>query len=696
MQTEEKSARFIRGIGPRRFEALNRLGVQTIRDLCYFFPRRYEDRTQFQPIAQIEPGKDVTIRCEVRALGIRPVKQFNIFEMIVGDSTGTIAAVFFNQPYLKNQFKMGDLVILSGKAERYQDRLQLSSPEYERIQEGGDTIHAGRITPIYPLSEGLAQRSLRTAMKEVVDHYISKEIKEFLPESIRMRYSFMELPSAIRSLHFPDDFNTSEAARQRIIFDEFFIFELILMAKIRSVQRKEHAIPLQNHSELLIEFRRALPFKLTGDQKKVINEISADVSGKIPMNRLLQGEVGSGKTAVAAFFLYLAAKNGLQGALLVPTEILAEQHHQTLSTLLISLGVSSALLTGSLEDEKRAQILAEVGSGTISIVIGTHALLQEDVRFKNLGLLIIDEQHRFGVRQRAKLILRRPRPHLLVMTATPIPRTLGLTLYGDLDISTIHELPKGRKKIKTYWVNHDKEVEILERIRTRISESGEQAYILFPIIEETERSNFNALLQPESSLNAAVQEYERLRKGIFRDIPVGLVHGRLSKKERDEVMQKFYKGTIKILVATSIIEVGVDNPNVTYMVIENSERFGLSQLHQMRGRIGRGGKEAICFLFGNPTTEDGKKRLRILTKTTDGFIIAEEDLALRGPGNFFGTKQSGLPFFQVADLIRDSELLTTAQKEAKNLLEEDSDLSQTEHRLLVEEMNLRQKRFQSS
>ncbi len=691
MQTEEKSARFIRGIGPRRFEALNRLGVQTIRDLCYFFPRRYEDRSNFQPIAQIAPGNDVAIRCEVLALGVRPLKQRSIFEMMVGDPSGVIPAVWFNQPYLKNQFKMGDQIILSGKAEQYQGRLQLSSPEYERIEEGeGDMIHTSRITPIYPLSEGLAQRSLRAAMKEVADHYISKEIKEFLPESIRKKYSLMELSKAIQTMHFPEDFETLASARKRIIFDEFFVFESILFSKIRAIQSKERATPFQNNPNFLSEFRKALPFELTKDQEKVILEILVDVTNEVPMNRLLQGEVGSGKTMVAAFFLFLAAKNNLQSVLLVPTEILAEQHFKTLSKLLTPLGISLTLLTGSVEETERTQIILNIKSGNISVLIGTHALLQEDVQFKNLGLVVIDEQHRFGVRQRAKLILRRPRPHLLVMTATPIPRTLGLTLYGDLDISTIRELPKGRKEIKTYWINQDKEPEVLERIRSRISENNEQAYILFPLIEEMEYSNSQT-----DQLSAAKQECERLRKGIFKGIPVGLVHGRLVKKERDKVMQKFYAGEIKVLVATSVIEVGVDNPNVTYMVIENAERFGLSQLHQMRGRIGRGDKEASCFLFGNPNTEEGKKRLRILTKAHDGFAIAEEDLIIRGPGDFFGTKQSGLPFFQIADLIRDSEMLVIARSEAKKLIDDDSDFSKPEHHLLTEEMNLRRPRFQS-
>ena len=685
MQTEEKSARFIRGIGPKRFEALNRLGVRSIRDLCYFFPRRYEDRSHFQSIADIKPGTEVTVQGDVATLGVRQVKQLTLFELILSDTTGTLTAVWFNQPYLKNQFKVGDRVILSGKAEAYHERIQLSSPEYERIQnEEMDATHTGRITPIYPLSEGLAQRSLRTAMKEVADHYVSQEVKEFLPRSVRDRHSLMELSSAVQAMHFPPDQGTLEAARRRLIFDEFFIFELILLYKMRAIQRKERRWRCGNATA-------AYNFSLTEGQERAIQEILSDVTTETPMNRLLQGEVGSGKTVVAAFFLYLAAKSGVQSALLVPTEILAEQHYQTLSKLLSPLGVPCELLTGSLDDQKRAGTLERMESGTLRVIIGTHALLQEDIRFKQLGLVVIDEQHRFGVRQRAKLILRKPRPHLLVMTATPIPRTMGLTLYGDLDISTIKELPKGRKPIKTYWIAKKREAEVLEQIKKRVLESEEQAYVLFPIIDELEQPT----VRTPPSLSAAAQEYERLRRGVLQGVPIGLVHGRLPKKDRDEVMQKFYTGKIKILVATSIVEVGVDNPNVTFIVIENAERFGLSQLHQMRGRAGRGEKGGTCFLFADPTTEEGKKRLRVLTKTTDGFEIAEADLKLRGPGEFLGTKQSGLPAFQLADLIRDTALLVLARKEAKAVLDDDPELLKPELQLLKNEMSLMKARFQS-
>lgn len=676
-QSELKSAQYVRGIGPRRFEALRRIGIQTVKDLCYFFPRRYEDRTHFESIANLKPGMEVTLRCEVLTQGVKKLKKFAIFEMVVGDSTGRIQAVWFNQPYLKNQFHVGDQVILSGKVEYYNDHLQVSSPEYERIERvEEDPVHVGRIIPIYPLTEGLVQRSLRRAMKEVVDHHVTTDTEEFLPRDIRKRNSLVDLTAALRTMHFPEDWPSLEQAQKRIVFDEFFTFELMLLSKIRAIRTRERSVPFQNTLILLSQFCKALPFQLTHDQEQAIQEILANVSGTIPMNRLLQGEVGSGKTLVAAAILHSAVQNGLQTTLVAPTEILAEQHFRKLKPLFKSLGVQTVLLTGSIEESERSHVYEQAQTGKPAVFIGTHALLQEEVGFQKLGLVVIDEQHRFGVAQRAKLLLRRPRPHLLVMTATPIPRTLGLTLYGDLDMTILHQLPSGRKQIKTYWIDQEKEEEVLIHIREAIREKDEQAYILFPVIEETERSD----------LQAATKEYERLKNGIFQNISMGLVHGRLTKKERDEVMRRFHSGELKVLAATSVVEVGIDNPNVTYMVIENAERFGLSQLHQMRGRIGRGTKESMCFLFGDPTTEEGKKRLRILTKTNDGFTIAEEDLALRGPGDFFGTRQTGLPYFRLASLTRDVSLLVTARKEAAQLLDRDPDLSQPGHQLLAAEI----------
>lgn len=651
--------RYLRGIGPRRAEALEKLGVHTLHDLLFLFPRRYEDRTQFLKIQDLVPSPMVTIRAEVITLGIRPIKRRPIFEMVVGDDTDMLHAIWFNQAYLKNQFKVGMKVILSGKVELYQNRLQMNSPEYEIIEnEEEDPVHTGRIVPIYPLTEGLFQRSLRSAMKELIEDWPSKEIQDHLPEPLRESHRLMPLKEAVREMHFPSGFEKLAEARRRIVFEEFFNFELELLERLKHQREKLTAFALTSAAAHTENFQRSLQFPLTEDQKQAMGEIKTDLTKISAMNRLLQGEVGSGKTLVAAFALFSCAKAGRQSAFLVPTEILAEQHARTLAYFLKPFGVEVGLLTASTSSTQREKILKNLQNGKLPVLVGTHALLEETVQFKSLALVIIDEQHKFGVRQRSILLQASPRPHLLVMTATPIPRTLALTLYGDLEVSTMKQLPKGRQPVKTYWITREKQPEVLDHIHQRILK-GEQAYFVFPVIDETERSD----------LFAAREEYERLSSHEFKGLKLGLVHGRLEREEREEIMQKFREGKIQILVATSVIEVGVDNPNATMMVIENAERFGLSQLHQLRGRVGRGNKESACFLFGEPKTEEGKKRLRILTKTNDGFLIAEEDLKLRGPGELLGVRQSGEPFFRVADLNQDLPILLEARKAALEALQ---------------------------
>lgn len=679
--TEIREVRYLKGIGPRRAEALEKLGVRTLRDLIYFFPRRYEDRTHFLKVGELTPSEDiVTLRAEVLTLGVRPLKQMPLFEMVVGDETGMVTAVWFNQPYLKNQFRVGMRVILSGKVDCYQGRLQMNSPDYEIMgDEEESPIHMGRITPVYSLTEGLHQRSLRGVMKEVVDYFIDREIQDYLPPGWPSSLGLMPLPEALREMHFPSSFLKLEEARKRIVFDEFFIFVTPLLQKLRCQRERHSAFPLPSTENLLREFRDSLPFSLTKDQERVMREIEEDLRKSFPMNRLILGEVGSGKTLIAAFALFLAVRNKRQAAFLIPTEILAEQHARTLESLLSPLGIQPALLTSSTTPERRSQILKELGEGRLSLLVGTHALLQDDVRFQSLALVVIDEQHKFGVRQRSHLLQSSPRPHQLVMTATPIPRTLALTFYGDFDVSLIKELPQGRLPVKTYWITREKQPEVLQYIRQRILERKDQAYFVFPVIEETERDD----------LFAAEEEYQRLQREEFKGLAIGLVHGRLAKEERERIMQSFREGKIQILVATSVIEVGVDNPNATLMVIENAERFGLSQLHQLRGRVGRGKRESECFLFGEPRTEEGKRRLRILTKTGDGFLIAEEDLKLRGPGELLGVRQSGEPCFRVADFERDEALLLFARKTALGLLKEDPLLSSSLWEKLKAEIALR-------
>lgn len=655
----DAEVRYIKGVGPKRAIAFERLGIRSVRELLYFFPRRYEDRSQFRSISQLKAGEHASVRAEILQVRLKPIRRMPILEVMVGDNDGVLHAIWFNQPYLKNQFQTGTEVILFGKVEFYQNRFQMTSPEYEFVERDEDATHTGRITPIYPLTEGLFQRSLRSTMKDIVLNHLDKTLDDPLAEPLRLEKNLMPLAEAIRQMHFPESQEKQTQARRRIVFDEFLIFEIRLLSKMKAMKTKYHSTAVVDRSGWKATFLKSLPFELTRGQHQSVEDLAADLQRTVPMNRLLQGDVGSGKTVVAAFAAGLAARNHYQTAMLVPTEILAEQHYRTLLEILSPFEISVRLLTSSTPAPQRERMVAELRQGKISILVGTHALLQEDIRFEALALVIIDEQHKFGVHQRCVLLDRDPRPHQLVMTATPIPRTLALTVYGDLDISTMPELPRGRKPIRTYWITRAKEPEILEHIRKKLA-AHEQAYFIFPLIEETEKSD----------LLAAKREYERLRKFFSPAYRVGLVHGRLNREERDTIMKAFRAREIHCLVATSVIEVGIDHPNATMMVIENAERFGLSQLHQLRGRIGRGSLESECFLFGEPKTEEGKKRLRIMTKTQDGFQIAEEDLVLRGPGDFWGTRQSGEPFFRVANPILDYPVLIETRAIASRLVKD--------------------------
>ena len=662
-QALAQSVRYVKGVGPKRSEALLRVGVETVEDLFYYFPRRYEDRSHFIALKDIQPGQFFTVKGEVLTTGLKRIKRMTIVEMALGDESGFVYATWFNQPYLKRQFNVGDTVILSGKVDFYNNRLQFNSPDYEVLSKSQeDTIHTGRIVPIYPLTEGLGQRGMRRAMKELLDGH-SRELQDFLPAELKERLDLVPLREAVQNVHFPEDADSLDKARRRLIFEEFFVFEIALLKRIRRDRSALKAPVLSGFQNMAEEFNAKLPFKLTASQLEVLGEIAKDAASSAPMRRLLQGDVGSGKTVVAAFLLAAAARNRYQSVLMAPTEVLAEQHYQTLTRFLGPMNLKVALITGSTEEKEKAELLADLRSGRIDVTVGTHALIQEGIRFAKLGAVVIDEQHKFGVRQRAVLLSGELRPHLLVMTATPIPRTLGLTLYGDLDISTIRELPSGRIPVQTFWITKAREQEVLQRVKEKVMQ-GDQAYIIFPLIDETEKMD----------LQAAASEFEKFRKGIFAGVEIGLIHGRLSRWDKERVMKDFREGRVKVLVSTSLIEVGIDNPNAALMVIEHAERFGLSQLHQLRGRIGRGTKESFCFLFGDPQTDDGKKRLRILTKTTDGFKIAEEDLILRGPGDFLGTRQSGAPLFKIGDLVRDGDLLRLARKEAMWLIDKDPEL----------------------
>ncbi|MDP2943508.1 MAG: ATP-dependent DNA helicase RecG, partial [Candidatus Omnitrophota bacterium] len=662
---------YVKGVGPARAEILKRLEIETVEDLLYHFPRRYEDRSKFKPISQVKIGEYGTVKGEILTLGGHRIgKGKSIFKVKVGDETGTIYAVWFNQPYMKNWFKSGDKIILYGKVERYKD-IQITSPEFEVIkEEGEETIHTGRIVPIYPLTEGLSNRGLRSIMKNALDKYLD-EAGEALPSEIRVRHKLLALKQAIGNLHFPETEALRQAAYERVVFDEFFILQLALALRKTKIKEADGGIAHKVGGELLGSFKMLIPFRLTDAQRKAIEDIEKDMASPKPMNRLLEGDVGSGKTIVAAYALVLTVQNGYQGALMVPTEILARQHFNNLNGLLRPLGINIVLLTNAVIGESREEANRMVEDGTANIIVGTHALIQEGVKFKNLGLAVIDEQHKFGVDQRSSLKEKGSNPDVLFMTATPIPRTLAMTLYGDLDLSVLDQMPEGRIPPKAYWVGEERRQGIYKFIAQEVS-AGRQAFIVYPIIEKGKREN----------LKAATEMFAKFRDEVFPRFKVGLIHGRLDASEKERVISDFKAGKVQILVSTTIIEVGIDNPSVSVMLIENPERFGLSQLHQLRGRIGRGNQRSYCILLSETESEQAKKRLKALISTTSGFNIAEEDLQIRGPGEFFGIRQHGLPELRYANLVSDVRQLEAARKEAFNLVREDPELYGPKHSLL--------------
>ncbi len=663
--------RYVKGVGPKKSESLARVGLNTVEDILYYLPKRYEDRSSVTAIRDLKAGQARTIQGEITALNSRTSRSgAPIFQAVVTDTTGSINAVWFNQPYLRDVLKAGDKVILYGKAEIY-DRLQMVQPEYE-VMEGieADSVNIGRIVPVYALASQLTQRFLRNLTFKAAAEYVKFAI-ERLPTYIIARQKLVDIKFALRNIHFPVNFEMLEKAYKRIVFEEFFILQLALAI------RKKGRAPAQavsGHSmtegELSGSFKKALPFELTDGQKKVVAEIERDMVSAKPMNRLLEGDVGSGKTVVAAHALVLAVQNGFQGVIMAPTEVLARQHFITLSELLMPLGINVVLLIGGMDTKARERIYSEIKCGKADIVVGTHAVIQGPVEFKGLGLAVIDEQHKFGVAQRAMLGRKGRNPHILIMTATPIPRTLALTVYGDLDISTIKELPKGRKPITTYWVELDKRDQMYGFIREELTR-GRQAYVVCPLIDAK-----------AAGKSGVVETFGRLKNEVFVDYEVGLLHGKMSTKEKDRVMKDFKKGKIDLLVSTVVIEVGIDIPNATVMLIENADRFGLSQLHQLRGRIGRGGHDSYCILLADPKNDSAAERLKAIEGTLDGFEIAEADMDLRGPGEMFGTRQHGLPEIRFGNLAKDFGIMELARIEAFALIEKDPDLMEEHHQLL--------------
>ncbi|MGE5197774.1 MAG: ATP-dependent DNA helicase RecG [Deltaproteobacteria bacterium] len=676
------SVQYLKGVGPKRIKLFNGIGIYSVEDMFYYFPRRYEDRTTFTTVSQLQEGQVQTIKAKILARDMRQSfrrHRFSIVEAAVGDSTGKIFCVWFNQPYLKDYFKVGQEIIFYGKVERYAGRLQMSSPEFEMVTEGdNESLNAGRIVPVYPLPQGLTQRYLRRLIKEALDECLTR-ISDFLPYDIRLRNDLLNLARSLRNIHFPENPDMQNQAHRRLSFEEFFIFQLPLV--IRKVRKQDRAgLAHKVEGKLVDDFISRLPFELTGDQKKVIGEIKADMERPVAMHRLLQGDVGSGKTVVAAVAAMIAIQGGYQAALLAPTEILAQQHADKIKNQIAGIQcgkkkINLGLLTGSTAAKEKNKIYKKIKEGRIDLVIGTHALLEEQVKFENLGLVIIDEQHKFGVGQRALLPQKGANPDVLIMTATPIPRTLAITLYGDLDISVIRELPPGRKPVVTQLVSAQKRPDIYGFIKENIRQ-GRQAYVVYPIIEES----YNL------DLLSAKKMHAQLKSDSFREFNVGLLHGRMKEAQQRKIMSDFKSGKIQVLVATTVLEVGIDVANASVMVVEHAERFGLSQLHQLRGRIGRGPYESFCILVSDAQAPEAKMRLEAMVSYSDGFRIAEEDLKIRGPGEFFGRRQHGLTELKIANPLTQMQLLKKAREEAIKLITADPFLQERQNFLLKEKL----------
>ena len=678
------------GIGPARARGLEKLGLVTVEDLLRCYPRSYEDRRKFSTVAAAPVDIPVCLELLVaeppRLSRIR--KGLELVKARLVDDTGSLTATFFNQTYMKDALRPGETYIVYGKVEGPPGRRQMTNPVCERSDRVRFT---GCILPVYALTHGISNNLLAGLARRCVDE-CAGQLEEVLPGPLRREHALAAAEFACRNIHFPRDEEALELARRRLIFEELF-YLTCGMALLRT--RRDEAAGVPFAIPPVEEFLALLPFPLTGAQRRVMDEIAADVSAGPPMNRLVQGDVGSGKTMVAAYGAWLAAKNGRQCALMAPTELLAEQHFRSLAPLLEQASLRVGLLTGAVKGRARKELLAALAAGELDLLIGTHALLSEGVDYADLGLVITDEQHRFGVAQRAALSAkaRRP-PHVLVLSATPIPRTLSLVIYGDLDVSVIDELPPGRTPVQTFVVGEDKRQRMYGFVRKLVGE-GRQAYIVCPAVEEvenqkTEREDFWNITTPYQQgeeLKAATTYAEYLQTQVFPDLRVGLVHGKMKPREKDAVMTAFAGGELDVLVSTTVIEVGVDVPNAALMVVENADRFGLSQLHQLRGRVGRGRHQSYCVLVTSTRNPDSRARLKVLTKTTDGFQIAEEDLKLRGPGDFFGQRQHGLPQLRIADLAGDMRVLKEAQLAAQELLERDPGLKRPEHAPLLKQIH---------
>jgi ATP-dependent DNA helicase RecG len=691
----------LRGVNRGHAHKLGRLGIVTVGDLLYHFPHRYHDYAAVRPISQLVTGEEQTVIATVWSAGETTIGRRKATEAIVGDETGTMRLIWWGQTHVARQLRTGMRVAFSGRVSVFRGRRQMENPEWEPLD--AESLNTRRLVPVYPSTEGLPQRLLRRLVWQALE-LSAHRMPEALPPELRQRLDLPPVAEALRQIHFPDTREMAQRARRRFALEELLVIELGVVRRKKAWQEGAKAPALVLPQEVLEGFIASLPFTLTGAQRRAIAQVLQDLSRDVPMSRLLEGDVGSGKTVVAATALLAAAWSGWQGAIMAPTEILAEQHFRTLRRLLgdqagegpwfslegpgyvvmeppfLGRPLRMALLMGSLRPAEKAAVQRAIAHGEVDIVVGTHALIQEGVRFPRLGIAVIDEQHRFGVVQRAALREKGRAPHVLVMTATPIPRTLALTIYGDLDVTVLDEMPPGRPPVKTYVLRPHQRHLAYDFIRRQVGQ-GRQAYIVCPLIEESE----------VVAARAAEAEYERLSRDVFPDLRLGLMHGRMSARERDEAMRRFRDGELDILVTTTVVEVGVDVPNATVILIEGADRFGLAQLHQLRGRVRRSHYQPYCLLLSENPSEEAQERLRIVETVHDGFRLAEEDLRLRGPGEYFGVRQSGFPDLKVAN-ITDVELIELARQEAWRILEEDPELKAPQHQVLAQRLRALQER----
>lgn len=665
MLTASTDIRFLKGVGEKRAELLQKKGIDTVGALLRFYPRAYLDWQNITPVSECPEGENVCVRAEITS----PVKTVNIrrgmtlYKFAAADDSGVIEVTLFNRKYLAENLRQGRSYLFYGKLGYGITLRQMSSPEIMPTEYMG-------IEPVYAATEGLSSKTIEKIMKNAL--VCADGMADVIPQGIREKNGLCDFKTALKSIHFPLERQALESAKRRLVFEELFVLQTGLLF-LKRRRRALAGCTVKNN--LLEEFKKTLSFKLTGAQERVINECLTDMMSPRPMNRLIQGDVGSGKTAVAAALMYISAGNGFQSALMAPTELLAEQHFKTLCKITENSGIKCALLTGSLTKKQKDEVKAGLKSGEIKVAVGTHALLTDDVEFENLGLVVTDEQHRFGVGQRGRLSSKGNNPHTLVMSATPIPRTLGLIIYGDLDISIIDEYPAGRQKIATYCVDSSYNARVYNYIKKFIAE-GRQAYIVCPLVDENEALG----------IKSASEYYMELSENQFKGYTVGLLHGKMKPKDKENVMRRFAAGEIQLLISTTVIEVGIDVPNAALMVIENAERFGLSQLHQLRGRIGRGEYSSACILISDVKSGDTRRRLDVIKNNTDGFKIADEDLKLRGPGDFLGSRQHGLPDMKIADIFADRETLHLAGKEAEELIKRDPTLHDPENAGLRDEI----------